>query len=339
MIKRIENLIARTNGMPSLITRGPDLFYLTGINLDGYWLLLAKKEVFVLTSEMLAGQLKEALPDFSVIAGNNLFELLINLCKKNRSKKLGVSLNEISYALGKKLGKSIQLDDISGLLNDLRVIKDENEIKNIKISCRIAYLAAKYAQKFIKPGNTEIEIYYKIEEFFSKNHVKQSFPTIVASGPNSSLPHHITSYRKIRRNDVVLLDLGCIYKGYCSDLTRTFYLGKINKSQKDVYGLVKKAKDTALKSIKSGVESSKIDMAARNVIKHGGYGDNFIHSTGHGVGIEVHEPPRLSSKDKTVLKNGMVVTVEPGIYLKGEFGVRLEDTILVTRKGYKVLTD
>ena len=339
MNRRIAKIISIMKQQACLVTSPSDLFYLTGVQLEGFWLLFRKKGVFALTSRMLKAQLSELLPQFRVLADDDLFELLIKTCKDNKIKKLGVNAKNISYIFGKKLDKSIKITDIGDLIPDQRLKKDETEINSIRISCYIASLAIKYAKKLIKPGMSEIEIYYKIEEFFVRNNVKQAFPTIVATGPNSALPHHVCSNRKILRNDTVLIDLGCIYKGYSSDLTRTFYLGKINKSQKKVFSLVSRAKTLAISSIKHGVRSNLVDKAARDLITQGGYGDRFIHTTGHGLGIEVHEAPRLSSKDKTVLKSGMVVTVEPGIYLKGSFGVRLEDTILVTNKGCEVLTD
>jgi Xaa-Pro aminopeptidase len=179
---------------------------------------------------------------------------------------------------------------------------------------------------------------FKIEEYFAKNMVRPSFPIIVASGPNSANPHHISSKRKIVANDVILMDLGCVYKGYCSDLTRTFFLGKTNDLQRKVYALVKRAYGRAMRALKKGVKASSIDNAAREVISNAGFADKFIHTTGHGVGIDIHEPPRLSAKDNTVLKNGMIVTVEPGVYIKGRFGVRIEDTVLINKKGKRVLT-
>jgi len=165
-----------------------------------------------------------------------------------------------------------------------------------------------------------------------------AFSPIVAFGPHSAEPHHVNSRRRLAKNDTALLDIGCVYQGYCSDLTRTFFLGKICELQKQIYSLVSEAQTLAVKGIRSGRKASDIDGIARSVISRRGYGPQFIHSTGHGVGIDIHEPPRISNKDNTVLKPGMVITVEPGIYLPGKFGVRIEDTVLVTHKGNEVLT-
>ena len=196
----------------------------------------------------------------------------------------------------------------------------------------------RYAFSLLKNRISENEIAFKIEEYFARNGTRPAFLPIVASGPNSAWPHHVSSSRSVRADDVVLIDLGCTYNGYCSDLTRTFFLGKINKLRQKVKGLVKKAHDTALQDIRPGKAAREIDRASRDVISKGGYGDFFIHTTGHGLGVTVHEPPRISSLNQSKLKAGMVITVEPGIYLPGEFGVRIEDTVLITNKGREVLT-
>jgi Xaa-Pro aminopeptidase len=190
----------------------------------------------------------------------------------------------------------------------------------------------------VKPGMTEIQIAFKIEEIFANNKVRSSFTPIVAAGPNTANPHHISSTRKVDKNDVILIDMGCLYNGYASDLTRTFAIGKIKYLYSTVYAAVSRAHRKAIQAVRPGIQANHVDGIARDIITRAGFGLQFIHSTGHGVGIEVHEPPRLSSRDATVLKAGMVVTVEPGVYLPGQFGVRIEDTIQVTNNGRKVLT-
>ena len=219
-----------------------------------------------------------------------------------------------------------------------RTIKNKEEIKNIKKACDIVSKVFETVKKKVVPGMTELDIHFKIEEEFAKNHVVQSFKTIVASGPNSANPHHISGNRKIRKNDIVLIDMGCIYKGYCSDLTRTFFVGKENKQQVKIWNIVKQAHDEALIKVNQNMKTSDIDLSARNKIKQEGYEKNFIHTTGHGVGLDIHEAPVIGSKSNEILKEGMVITIEPGIYLEKKFGVRIEDTVLVTKNGYKVLT-
>jgi len=331
----------RINKLPSgnhLIINRSDLAYLTGVELEGFLLLIAKKKAAVFAPELLAGQLKRLLRGVEVIGGENLTGLLVQYCQRKGLKSLGICGSKSSHAFFSKLNRKINLKDEEDIVANIRQVKDSQEINKIAKACDIASSAMRYAEKLLKPGKTEDEIVFKIEEYFAKNKVRPSFPIIVGSGPNSANPHHISANRKIAVNDTVLIDLGCVYKGYCSDLTRTFFLGKTNGLQQKAYSLVKRAHDLALLKAGPGVLASEVDKVARDTISQAGFGDKFIHTTGHGVGIDIHELPRLSSRDKTILKSGMVVTVEPGIYFTGRFGIRIEDTVLIKKKGKKVLT-
>ena len=336
---RINKIISSLNQQAYLVTDKNDLFYLTGLDLEGFWLLLTPKGFFAFTPPMFAGQLRGLLVGGKVIAGKNLINSIIELCKAKSIKTLGLDYSKVNHKLAGAFAGSIEIKNSDGLLDEYRLIKDKREIELVIKSSKIAVSALKYARRFMKPGVTELQIMFKIEEYFAKCQAQPAFPIIVAFGPNSANPHHISSARKIKKNDVILVDLGCRYKGYCSDLTRTLNLGKITNSFKEVNALVREAHDRAVKRVKNGVKASEVDAAARQVISDGGYADNFVHTTGHGLGIEVHEPPRLSVADGSVLKSGMFVTVEPGIYLPGKFGVRHENLLLVNEKGNEVLTD
>ena len=338
MTDRIEKTIRGLKVPAQLFTSKNEIFYLTGVELEGFWLLVERKGAVIFTSKMLSGQLKSLFAGFKVISGDGLTGLLAGYLREKGIKELGIDGSAVSHAFFKKLNRKIKLKDEGNILSTLRLRKDINELKAIKKSCRITASAMRFARKLIKPGITEDEISFKIEEYFLKHGARPAFTLIIASGPNSASPHHISSSRKIKRNDVILLDIGCVYKGYCSDLTRTFFLGKTINLRKRVYAVVKRAHKEALGKVRPGARACGIDKAARDVIRKAGFGDKFIHTTGHGVGIEIHEAPRLSAKDKTVLKTGMVITVEPGIYLDGDFGVRIEDTAVVTKKGREVLT-
>ncbi|MHB9155868.1 MAG: M24 family metallopeptidase [Endomicrobiales bacterium] len=321
-----------------LITNTADLFYLTGVNLEGFWLLVTGKTSYIFSHPLLAGQLAFLLPQADIISGDDVFKLFVDFCRKNKIKNLGIDTARVSFSLATRLSKTLTLKDISAFTSAMRAVKDDLELKRIRASCRLAAKAVRYAETLLSPGKTEEEIAFKIDDFFAKNLARPSFTTIVASGPNSANPHHISTQRRLKKEDIVLIDLGCVYQGYCSDLTRTFILGKMKGLKKQVFTLVQHAKQQAQKKLFPGVPTRTVDEAARTVISSGGHGEAFVHSTGHGVGIDVHEAPRLSPKDKGTLKAGMVVTVEPGIYLKGQFGVRLEDTLLVTSIGSEVLT-
>ncbi|MFC1501009.1 M24 family metallopeptidase [Elusimicrobiota bacterium] len=318
-----------------LVTDKSDLFYLTGLDLDGYWMLLTDKKTFIITSEMLTNQIGKLLPEIRIVSSNNFVDALNTLKLRN----IGLNFAKVNQQILAKINKKIKTKDTGDLLASLRLIKDDVEIRDIKSSCAIASKVFNKVKKLVKPGKTEMEIAFKIEEYFAKYSVRPSFTPIVASGPNTASPHHISSTRKLRPNDTVMIDMGCVYKGYCSDLTRTFFLGKITNSQNSLYYVLKKAQNQAIKRVKEDIQIGVIDSCARGIISDAGFGKNFVHSTGHGVGIDVHEEPKVNKANKGYLKAGMVITIEPGVYLPDKFGIRIEDTILVTKKGCKNLTD
>ncbi len=338
MPSRIVKVISRLRSPAHLFTGKIEIFYLTGIELEGFWLLVTKCGPAIFAPRMLSGQLKELLPGVEILASDSLLDSLAGYLRDKGIKKLGVNGTIISYKFFNKLNMKIRLKDEGDVLAEHRIVKDNLELDAIRKSCKIAVSAIDYIKSHVKPGVTEEQIAFKIEEFFIKHNARPAFPLIIASGPNSANPHHVSSSRKIKLNDVVLMDIGCIHKGYCSDLTRTFFLGKTNGLQKRVYAVVGRAHKHAMARVKAGASAASIDKEAREIIKKAGFGDKFIHTTGHGVGMEIHEAPRLSSLDKTVLKAGMVITIEPGIYIEGDFGVRIEDTVVVTKKGREVIT-
>jgi Xaa-Pro aminopeptidase len=222
-----------------------------------------------------------------------------------------------------------------------RQIKDENEIFLIRRSCEIASAAFLGMLKAVKPGVKEKELALELEYLMKKAGAEDiSFKSTVASGKRSSLPHGTASDKTIVSNDIITFDFGAKYKGYCSDITRTVFLGSCTKKQKEVYEIVLEAQITALNFISSGISCYEADSSARQIIKKKGYSKNFGHGLGHGVGLMIHERPRLSPlADKSdILQTGMTVTVEPGIYLEDEFGIRIEDTVLVTNNGVDVFT-
>lgn len=328
-----------------LLTNNKNIFYLTGATFDGFWLLIHKNKFIVITSQMIFGQVKQHFKNKAniFVIKTSFSDELIEICKKYKIKNLSIDATDLDYSLFQILNTKLQKNKIAvradtDTFSKRRIIKNKQEIKNIQKACIIVSEVFETVKKSIVPGMTELDIHFKIEEEFAKRHVVQSFKTIVASGPNSANPHHISGNRKIQQNDIVLIDMGCIYKGYCSDLTRTFFIGKQNNQQTKIWNIVKLAHDKALTNVKQNIKASDIDLFAREEIKKEGYGKNFIHTTGHGVGLNIHEAPSVSSKSKDILKESMVITIEPGIYLDKKFGVRIEDTVLVTKKGYKVLT-
>ncbi|MFA6378548.1 MAG: M24 family metallopeptidase, partial [Candidatus Omnitrophota bacterium] len=195
-----------------------------------------------------------------------------------------------------------------------------------------------YLKQIIQPGRSESQVFEKLERYVRAHHHQFSFPTIIASGPNSCFPHARITQRKLRRGEPVLVDMGIDVEGYKSDLTRMFFLGKIPHRVREVYDAVAQAQRFAIEKIKPGVLAKDIDAQARNFLKQQKLDSFFNHSLGHGVGLEIHEAPGISPKSSAVVKEGMVFTVEPGVYIPGQFGIRIEDMVLVTPKGHKVLS-
>ncbi len=343
-MQNLKKLYELCCGRAVLITNPKDIYYLTGANFDGFWLLTHKKNVFAVTSEMVKNQAEEYFgKKIAVFASSSsLSSSIIEICKKNKIKEVNADSNimkPVFDAVFENLKKNgITLKTVPQITKYLRSVKARDEIKNIKKACNIISAVYVEIKKFIKPGMTELDIYFKIAELFAKYKVEPSFKTIVASGPNSANPHHSSNNRKILKNDMILIDMGCMYKGYCSDLTRIVFLGKINLQTQKILALVKYAHEVSLKTVKSGLNCSLVDNSARNIIEKAGYGANFVHGTGHGVGLDIHEYPSVSEKSKDTLKENMVITIEPGVYFNGKFGIRIEDTVLVTKNGYKVLT-
>lgn len=224
---------------------------------------------------------------------------------------------------------------LKGSINALRMVKTEEELKCLARAEEIGDQAFARFLSLLKPGMTELEAAAELEYLMKKEGAEDlSFNTIVASGLNSSMPHAIPSEKKFEVGEFITFDFGCKYKGYCSDMTRTVVLGKANEKQKEIYSTVLKAQLAALSALKAGVTGASVDKVARDIIAEAGYGDCFGHGLGHSVGLFIHEEPRLSPTDNTVLKAGMIETVEPGIYVPGFGGVRIEDMVIVTEDGH-----
>ena len=266
------------------------------------------------------------------------------VCTRN-TIRVGFENEDISYKQFKTfldvLDDRIGLMPIGDKINELRIIKSKEEIEKITMAEHIGDMAFSYVKDLIKPGMTEVEVALLLENYMRSHGVSGlSFDTIAASGRNSSLPHAVPTDKKLEEGDFLTMDFGCIYKGYCSDMTRTVFIGKEpSDKQKQVYEIVLKAQLAALDMIKPGVSCYEVDKCARDIIRDAGYGDYFGHGLGHSVGLFIHEEPRFSPKCKDILESGMVITVEPGIYLPGEFGVRIEDLVVVTEDGYRNLAE
>jgi Xaa-Pro aminopeptidase len=275
----------------------------------------------------------------------------VKICLKERDRKAvfveahSITLNQ--QALLKKEFKRIKIIPLyDDPISFIRMEKDDEEIAVLREAASITDNCFYHLLKFIKAGMSEWEIALEIESYFKKNGCNScSFDPIVASGANSSMPHYIPSVdKKISHGDVLLIDMGCRYKGYNSDLTRTIFIGeidknkKINEKLKEIYNIVLEAQIKSIEAVRQGLSTSELDNIARTIISNYGYEEEFGHGLGHGLGIEVHEMPAVKKNDNTKLKKNMIITIEPGIYISGLGGVRIEDMVLVTTDGCEVLT-
>ncbi|MBU8879346.1 Xaa-Pro peptidase family protein [Bacillus sp. FJAT-29790] len=261
--------------------------------------------------------------------------------KKLGIKKLGFEQDHLTFSAYKAYEKAVgsKLVPVSGELEKLRLIKTEAEIKILKEAADIADAAFKYILDFIRPGLTELDVSNELEFFMRKaGAASSSFDIIVASGCRGALPHGVASDKVIEKGDFVTLDFGAYYKGYVSDITRTIAIGEPEDKLKEIYDVVLQAQLRCMEGIKPGMSGKEADALTRDYITEKGYGEYFGHSTGHGIGLEVHEGPALSVKSEIILEPGMVVTVEPGIYIPGLGGVRIEDDTLITKDHNESLT-
>lgn len=340
-IKWLRDKINMQNMQGIIISNPTNIKYLTGIEAEGT-LLVARKENFFLTDGRYLEEVKSTLTIDDEIVVCNItgmskedYENYFLFCEN-----VGFEENYITYAQYKDYMQKYKVNNFEEtdyIIEKQRMIKDEEEIEKISKACEITDMCFTHLLDYIKIGKTEKEIEKEIETFFMNNGADGlAFDTIVASGSNSSKPHAKTTDKKIELGDPITIDMGCKYKGYCSDMTRTVFAGVVPSLVKPVYDLVLKNQLQTQKDLKEG---ASIRILARNVendFKLNGY--DLIHSLGHGVGLDIHEMPSINSKNDTVLKDKMVITNEPGIYLPNNFGVRIEDTVLITKSGCINLT-
>jgi Xaa-Pro aminopeptidase len=335
----------KDKGLDGLIISGEaNISYLCEYTCRDAYLLISHKENVYFTDSRYTEELKKYLSGCRIVKANgSIFRLIAQSCTELRLKRIAFEERSLPFAeyakISENLKKGAELIPTHNLVESLRQIKGTEELKKIKKAIWITKQAFDFIKSFVAIGRREIEVAAELERFIRyKGASSSAFDIIVASGPNSRFPHHLTSTRKIRNNETVLIDLGVDFEGYKSDLTRIFFLGKINTLNQDIYHTVKEAQARAIKKIKPAVEISEIDAAARQYIAHKGYGKFFVHNTGHGIGLQIHEDPQISSNEGSELKPGMVFTVEPGIYLPERFGVRIEDMVLVSKEGCEVLS-
>ena len=376
--KKKKNIVSSSKSKKSkknipqaiLITNHSNITYLSGFTGSTGFMLLTKNKAYLFTDsryiERAKNTIKKKLPipprsKIEIIDSTKMWknpkilkENWQKLLKKHRIKILGVEESHLTvtkYKKFKKISTSIKLTDISGKTEKYREIKSKEEIKLItksqRINEKILLMINKIVQQWCnnKSANksnspiTELDLAWKIKKLAHKYGAEDvSFEPIVAFGKNSAIPHHLSGNTKLKKNDIILIDMGVKYKGYCSDMTRIIFTSPPTKIQQEIYNTVLKAQKNAIKNIKAGTTGKKADSLSRKIIEKAGYSEYYQHAGGHGIGLDIHESPSLSEKYTKTLKQNSIITVEPGIYLPGKFGIRIEDMILITKKGNKNLT-
>ncbi len=273
--------------------------------------------------------------------GEDLTKKLAEQIRSKKLKKLGFDAMSIQMhkTLSAALKKNSKLENKGELVWNLRRVKDEEELRRMRKAAELTVKGMQTAHETIKAGLREYEVAAEIEYAMrTRGSYGVAFETIAVSGPRSAYPHGGCGERKLRNGDIVVVDIGAVYKNYRGDMTRTFIVGKPSTKQKKIHVVVREAQEKAFQKIREGAKASEVDRVARRSIEKGGYGEYFVHGLGHGIGLEVHEQPTLNSTSKDVLKAGNVVTDEPGIYLVGFGGFRVEDTVVVRKDGAERLT-
>ena len=346
MLERVEkcrSIFAQYDLDGFLITSAVNRRYLTGFTGTSGAVLLTEQDAVFITDFRYVQQAEEQINGFHIVRHSGPIEETIrDEVQRRRVKRLGFEQDRLTYGTYRKYAEVFsptELVPVSGAIEQLRLVKDEQEIELIKKAVDIVDRTYEHILRMIKPGMKEKEVANELEFHMRKlGASSSSFDMIVASGTRSALPHGVASDKTIERGDFITLDFGAVYNGYMSDMTRTFALGEADDQLKEIYDVCLEAQRIGVENIRAGMTGQEADALCRDYITAKGYGKAFGHSTGHGIGLEIHEGPVLSSRSNVTLRPGMVVTVEPGIYLAGRGGVRIEDDVLITETGCEILT-
>jgi Xaa-Pro aminopeptidase len=345
--QRLQNLRAQMAAvdLPALLITNPtNRRYLSGFTGTAGALFITATDAWLLTDFRYLVQAPQQVPHMQVIEHKpQMLDTVRELLAATAVRTVGFEAQSTTYASYLQttaLIPEFEWRPTLHLVEQLRMIKDEYEITVIRRATKIADDAFHHILKVLKPGMSEREVALELEWFMRRaGATSSSFEIIVASGERSALPHGIASDRCLQKGEFVKLDFGAYVDGYCSDLTRTVMLGSPSIRHRELYELVAQAQRHALLNIRPGMTGAEADALARDIITNAGYGAAFGHGTGHGFGMEIHEDPRLNSRSQTILRPGMTVTVEPGVYVPGFGGVRIEDDVLITEQGIEILTN
>lgn len=347
---RITELMKKNGVKAIVLSPSMNMFYTTGFNtFPGERLLVSildeNGEVIFIAPKMYEQEIREKGVFDRIITWDDSQDpkaILDAICIEKGYAESTIAIEDTMWfnVFEKIYGSFRQARFVkaSGLIGELRKYKAADEAEKMREASRLAEKALGEVIPVIRAGMKEIQVRELLEaEMKNQGLASPAFDTIIGSGPNSALPHYTAGDKVLNLGDSIVIDFGGMYQGYCSDMTRTVMLGKATEEYREVYEAVKGANMRAIEAVKPGMKASEIDAAARSYITGKGYGDYFIHRTGHGIGMEVHEEPYISNISNTVLQPGMVFSIEPGIYLPGKFGVRIEDLVMVTETGVEVL--
>ncbi len=348
MNAKLEQLSQHLVGTQSaaLVTADHHLCYLTGFPSGESYIFITPEKSYFLTDFRYIEMAKNTVSGAECVMINRLSDTLNTLCEKHNIQTILLEASETSLASADRLAAGLANvtlttdDTLDNWLTEMRAVKDEHEIRRIEAAQAITEAGFEHILPYIREGVTEKEVALELEFFMRREGAQRvAFDFIVVSGANSSLPHGIPSNKPIEKGDFITMDFGAVVDGYHSDMTRTVALGPVSEEQRAIYNTVLAAQTASLSVLKAGITCAQGDAAARDLIAKAGYGNCFGHGTGHGVGVQIHEAPTVSPRGgNTLLKAGNVVTVEPGIYLEGKFGVRIEDMALITEDGCRNLT-
>lgn len=336
-IEKLRSTLDENNLDALLITNPFNLRYISGFTGTAGVVLITDDKALLITDFRYTQQANDQAPSFEIVEHKQpIVKEVASQFKTLGVNRVGFEKNDLTYAMYEQYAKEAEVEWVptEGLVEKIRLIKTEDEISILKEAAKIADDAFKHILTVIKPGVTEIEVSNELEFYMRKQGAtSSSFDIIVASGYRSALPHGVASDKKIENGELVTMDFGALYNGYCSDITRTVAVGEISDQLKEIYDTVLQAQLKGVNGVKAGMTGKEADALTRDYITEKGYGEYFGHSTGHGLGLEVHEQPALSFKSDQTLEEGMIVTVEPGIYVPNVGGCRIEDDIIVKKDG------
>ena len=348
---RVENLRKKLEEkeLDAILISAPEnRSYISGFTGSAGYLVVSRHDAILATDFRYTEQAGKQSPDFQVIKLGSDWAWFLELLKEHSMKKIGFESHQMTVATYRQIAEAIQglpstdrpaLAATTGMVEALRTVKDQKELALLQRAIDVADATMEAVSPTIQPGETEREVAWRLEKTMRELGADSlSFDTIVAAGPNGAMPHHRPSDKAVAPGEPIVIDMGAKVGGYCSDITRTVCVGEPDETFRKIYDIVLGAQLTAIATVRAGMSGGDADDLSRIVIAEADHGENFGHSLGHGVGLEVHEYPRVGPKSNHTLEKGMVFTVEPGIYLSGWGGVRIEDVVLLEKNGARVLS-